>query len=149
MLYHQEHGTWQGMLLYYWADSSPQGNRDWLLTRFDSVRRADVVEVFRARLHLLQSREVLLQKTQPYLVEMEQFNQDALLSLVDDQEILEILTMRAACTDRLGEWLAEHVQPPMGVGSKAASLEVKLRGMLFGAWLERGSSEMPMWASQK
>ena len=63
------------------------------------------------------------------------------------QGLSEIMICRQAAFDLLAKQVLHHMQAPMGIGSKAASLEVKTRAMIFSAWLERGEEQMPQWCS--
>lgn len=137
-------------LMFYWADSSPQGGRDWLLTKFDYIRKDQIVDCLESFHYLCLTYNSLVEQLELVLEDLvadrppgDEAGDGALLDqFVADPQVLECLRARIACAESLTSQISQHTQAPMGIGSRAASVESKVRALLFGAWLDHGTEAM-------
>ena len=149
MLYRRRHCNQRSASVYYWADSSPQGGRDWFLSKYDHIDDSKIEECFRLHQHLWKTCEQLVERLRPLEQDIEDNGVDALLTseLYDDDELPVLMTSRSQAVHFLRSNVESHTPPPMGIGCRAASLDVKARSLIFSAWLEHGTDAMPSWLS--
>lgn len=84
-----------GAHLYYWADSSPQGGRDWLLTRYDSVSTCDVVSAFRSAVAMQQSKVQVVDLLGPAVAACQDGDGAMVLHVDGLEQVIDILLARA------------------------------------------------------
>ena len=97
--------------LYLWADSSPQGGVDWLLSIVSLIRQEDMESVVAASDFLYESTERF----------------QAACAVDDKDSMLEIAEKRHQCGLCLTSSMIVHRQIPMALGSGCTSLEHKVR----------------------
>ncbi|OLP77241.1 hypothetical protein AK812_SmicGene42716 [Symbiodinium microadriaticum] len=97
--------------LYLWADSSPQGGVDWLLSIIVLIKRENLEEVAEAADALQGSAERFV----------------AACELDDTHAMMQIAQQRHACGLVLTKGMQRHRQIPMALGSGRSSLEHKVR----------------------
>ena len=97
--------------VYLWADSSPQGGVDWLLSIIVLIKRENLEEVAEAADALQGSAERFV----------------AACELDDTHAMMQIAQQRHACGLVLTKGMQRHRQIPMALGSGRSSLEHKVR----------------------
>lgn len=113
---------------FFWADSSPQGQFDWLVIQCVAVSDLELRSVNKIWLQLWRDAQSLPSLLQGLLVGGDR--EEAAKTLVDssDQQGKMLLTAKRI--------LAFHTFPPVTIGSKAASIEYKVRALLHGLMME-------------
>ena len=112
--------------LYLWADSSPQGGQDYLLSTLMGIDASELIPAFRSSLQLFQSTARLL--TQP-------------LAERSSEEALAIVYARKALADQLHEKLWFHRQIPVSVGK--GDLEHKSACLVHKFKMEASIDDLP------
>ena len=148
MLYQRTLTTTEPNRYYMWADSSPQGGVDWLVTRYDSIPASSLVQTHDSYLFLLSSRNQLVElvsvQVRPDDGDAARQGGSAMNNPDSVHEVTELLRARAVCSELLQDKLTSHMQVPIGIGSRAGSLEHKLRALLFAFYLERPVANIPV-----
>ena len=106
--------------MYVWADSSPQGGFDWLLSIVSLVKREDLQEV-------VQSADYLAGSVERFACACETDDKD---------ELAEIARKRHACGKFLKRAVKLHRQIPIALGSGFSSLEHKVKALCQKFWNE-------------
>ena len=103
-------------LLYFWCDSSPQGGRDWLISKHRVVSRSRVAAAAAAANFLSATPEP---------------DPGPTMQSDDEQRTCHNATLAASIT--------EHVQVPVALGSGRTTLEHKVAAFLHSTGVECGS----------
>ncbi|CAE7825398.1 SHE10 [Symbiodinium sp. CCMP2456] len=109
--------------LYLWADSSPQGGVDWLLSIVSFAKQDSLAD-------LVSAASFLQESTKHF---------EAACAIDDKDRMLEIARKRHECGVLVKSTLGLHRQIPMALGSAHTSLEHKVRCMCRKLYAESQS----------
>ena len=110
--------------MYLWADSSPQGGVDWLLSTVMTVRASSVVSCWEAAQYLAASVDLF-----------------ATAHAEEDEEKLDEVTMRRhECGILLKSEIRVHRQIPMALGAGRSDVDYKCKCMVQ---VQSGNRERP------
>lgn len=124
MLNRRDQNLEDGWSFFYWADASPQGGFDWLIIQYVAIRDADLPHFIDAF-----STVVGFASEMTTLLEADEF--------ADQQEAIESVMCRWSDVQAKAKLMcAIHTQVPISIGTRAATVEHKLRALLHGIFLE-------------
>ena len=108
------------VIRYGFADSSPQGKRDWFIAKVHSIKRADLVSVMHSVRSLVSdaAQQIVLDDDAPMLG-------DAVMD-------------RALLADHICSSIQSATLPPVALGLGKTSVEDKAAALLYALFLETG-----------
>ena len=134
MPFHRSNLALRPCVRFWWCDSSPQGGTDWFISRLDFITIDELRDAYAAHRTLADSGADLQQLLHKF-ASSESNKVEGDTDMDDHAEKLQtlrnLLAIRQSCSDCLKRRIVCHTQLPMGIGSKAGSLEDKLRALVL------------------
>lgn len=112
--------------IYVWADASPQAGSDWLLSIISLIQDCDLPACVNAATSLASSVRAFRQA----------------LAMDDKEEMVRLARKRHQDGEFLQEAMQSHRQVPIAIGSRASSIDYKLRAVCRKFWVEAQSTPL-------